>query len=104
MSKYTNGPWAESIDNLNEIIGPNDEVICKIEPIDQVGWTNLAREITWANSALISAAPEMLEALQEIIAACDKCAWSDNLSIVDEFTEEIENKARAAITKALGEN
>lgn len=104
MGKYTPAPWAESLDNLNEIIGPDEKVICKIEPMDQVGWTNLAREITWANSSLISTAPELLEVLQEIIAACDKCAWSDNLSIVDEFTEEIENKARLVIRKALGEN
>ncbi|MEX5385589.1 hypothetical protein WCE10_21380 [Cronobacter muytjensii] len=58
---------------------------------------NIAKEIT-----SVSAAPELLEALQMIIAACDACGKDDDKSLIDEFTQEMEDKARAAIEKATG--
>jgi hypothetical protein len=52
---------------------------------------------------LIAAAPEMFEALEAIIAACDRCEQIEKASLIDEFTEEIEQAARAAFAKAKGE-
>lgn len=56
-----------------------------------------------ANALLIAAAPELLEALEAIIGACDACEGRDDLSLTDVFTEEMEQAARAAIAKAKGE-
>ncbi len=47
-----------------------------------------------ANASLIAAAPELLEALQEIVTAADGEGWSQ---LDASFT-----KARAAISKAIG--
>lgn len=55
---------------------------------------NIALDARNANARLIAAAPELLEALQEIIAAADGEGWSQ---LDAGFT-----KARAAVAKALG--
>lgn len=54
------------------------------------------------NKLLFAAAPELLEALQMIIAACDRCEQDDDKSLIDEFNQEMEDKARAVIAKATG--
>ncbi len=54
-----------------------------------------------ANAALMATAPRLLKALQAIIGACDRCELSDDVSLIDEFTEEMENEAREAIAQAL---
>lgn len=41
-------------------------------------------------------------ALEAIIAACDRCTASNDLSLVDEFTEALESAGREAVTKAKG--
>ena len=53
------------------------------------------------NSDLIAAAPDLLDALQKIMGAIDRCEAEDEASLIDEFTEEMETSARAAIAKAL---
>ncbi len=53
-----------------------------------------------ANAALMSASPNLYKALKAIIDACDRCIQHENLSIVDEFTEDMEAEARQALTKA----
>jgi hypothetical protein len=51
---------------------------------------------------LIAAAPDLLAALQAIIGACDRSGGDDDKSLIDEFTGEMEEAARAAIAKATG--
>ena len=46
--------------------------------------------------------PALLEALKAIIDMVDRCVAEDDLSITDEFTDEMETKARAAISQAEG--
>ena len=55
---------------------------------------NIPLDARNANARLMAAAPELLEALQEIITAADGEGWSQ---IDAGFT-----KARAAVAKALG--
>lgn len=55
---------------------------------------NIPLDARNANARLMAAAPELLEALQEIIAAADGEGWSQ---LDAGFT-----KARAAVAKALG--
>jgi hypothetical protein len=46
---------------------------------------------------LLSALEERTKALQAIVDACDRCGKDDDRSLVDEFTEEMEAAARAAL-------
>lgn len=55
------------------------------------------------NASLIAAAPDLLEALEGIMDAVKRCEEDDDKSITDEFTEELEIVALAAIAKAKGE-
>lgn len=45
---------------------------------------------------------QLRAALAAIIKACDACEADDNKSLVDEFTEEIEQQARAALDATEG--
>ncbi|EIN1803827.1 hypothetical protein LOH90_004331 [Salmonella enterica] len=91
--KGTPGPWVAS--TTDRSIGPvsrdDDQSYGMIFPIAWVEFDG-NQEYQQANANLIAAAPELLEALQFIINDCSrmipKCA---------------EDKANAAINKALGE-
>jgi hypothetical protein len=50
-----------------------------------------------ANAALIAAAPDMLEALRELVIAAEAAGWD-----LDDLNAPILNAARAAIAKAEG--
>jgi hypothetical protein len=63
--------------------------------------TEHARLLTLAHRG--AAHRDVLDALKAIIAACDAAGKDDDLSIVDTFTAEIEDAARAAINKATGQ-
>ena len=84
--KYTPKPWSyEMRHDTNYAI-----ITCDIK-----GGDNLRGYCGEANARLIVAAPELLEALEEIVSAADGNGWSQldaNL-----------RKARTAIAKALGE-
>lgn len=90
---HTPGPWVEDEAGL---FGPGGEGICQIivsdeffgTPRDELPDAEVARCI--ANARLISAAPELLEALRHIVNGA--------LSL-PRFAEE---QARAAIAKAEG--
>jgi hypothetical protein len=43
---------------------------------------------------------DLLKCLKDIIGACDRCVQSDDVSLIDEFTDEIEQAAREAILRA----
>ena len=95
MSKHTPGPWVFSaIDSTEGFL-----VVEKARPQSLVatvckrngcGWA-CPHEEPWANARLIAAAPDLLEALREMLDAqvCGDCALCD--------------KARAAIAKAEGQ-
>jgi len=42
---------------------------------------------------------ELLLMLEQIIGACDRCVEDDNISLIDEFTEEMEQAARGTIAR-----
>lgn len=110
MSKHTPGPWKVFL--VKE--GPNKGQLLGIgEQRDGMGVTDAYGGL-WgsggeklANAHLIAAAPELLEALVEILGPLNVC--SDNPNIRDDTSLPIDltmgemRKARAAIAKARGD-
>ena len=84
MSKHTEGPWKHSttysVYGQNKMVASvyGDDPECK--PDDRLK----------ANATLIAAAPELLEALEEVIAISDR-------------KHDVWDKAKQAIAKAKGE-
>jgi outer membrane PBP1 activator LpoA protein len=101
MSSFTPGPWR--IDETahhdcgygrssNTIVGKNGEPVVLFDPSD--GEYAEALDPRSADALLIAAAPELLEALKEMLAYS---------GIIEERdTNYATNKARAAIKKATG--
>jgi len=83
MSGHTPGPWFS--DGLGWIRNSTETIAA----------LNLIRDEQWANARLITAAPDLLEALRDMVH------FAGLISSGDEFPE-IE-RARAAIAKATGE-
>ena len=89
MSKYTPGPW-----NCRRASAAGREIIVsEISPVDVavLSHRNKSQIEIDANARLIAAAPEMLDALIEILG------WQTNLPF------NVIAQARAAIAKATGE-
>ena len=89
--RYSPGPWkVKENGGRGKLVG--------IYAADDTGWF-IAEEVLEKNSNLIAAAPELLEALEDIVAAYSstvkKCGH-------DFFCKCPGDKARAAIKKALG--
>lgn len=90
-TKHTPGPWKVSFTNISEVKAENGARIAKCDKLN--GLVNLQ-----ANSRLVAAAPELLEALQlgkDFLIG--STAWTQ--AQADELTEKI----CAAIAKATGE-
>lgn len=88
MTKHTPGPWG-AIGADVKTAGPTSRVIC---------WTGIASDIALdevrANARLIAAAPDMLNALLDVLDF-----WDDpNMSM-----SELKGRVRDAIAKAQGE-
>ena len=86
MSKHTPGPWsvAETRHGYDTVIrGP------KSEPIALALIGGYSKKEGGANSLLVAAAPELLEALEDLVSEFGVCGLTE--------------KARAAISKATGE-
>lgn len=106
MSKHTPGPW-HVCDGCTHLI--SDEHLMTVAEARQIVSGNLrtgkteyvpGHQMQLANSKLIAAAPEMLEALREIanwnpVVSPDE---ENGMSIIDAI-----NIARAAIAKATGD-
>lgn len=90
MSKHTQGPW--TMHGPCEITGRYS--IVHNGPLAYVGDANQSGDGE-ANARLIAAAPEMLDALHELV----KYLGVD----VDNGLDELLTNARAAIAKATGE-
>jgi uncharacterized NAD-dependent epimerase/dehydratase family protein len=100
--KHTPGPWTalpEECDNpYVRIRGTRLGRRFKIANVMNAGYDDQhEREVeeTRANAALIAAAPELLEALQEVFMIGDRL-------VSDVYGYEFKEKARAAIAKATG--
>lgn len=98
MSKHTPGPWFETVvptsagSAINIHSADHRIAIIYVDGIRKGIDDELPRSIeNRANARLIAAAPELLEALQDL------CSF-------DLLTQEKWDKARAAIAKATGEN
>ncbi len=93
MNKHTPGPWNAT--KFNPVTGDIDDCYLYVEP----GIAVIERKVKGrdhhdtANARLIAAAPDLLEALSEII--------NDGGKFV--MTHELHRKARAAIARARGE-
>ena len=104
MSKHTPGPW-----QFHELRGDDGLGYIRPNPQDYLeiahhGDTGRSAEENRANARLISAAPELLEALELCINQLER----DTELLYDQFTPWAEiptalEKARAAIAKAEGE-
>ena len=101
-TKHTDGPWAHYNDKLrpqisssaiHEIHGPTGERIITWGGFDQC---DLPKPTIKANCSLIAAAPELLEALEQIVDAHFTLDYSRKNAAI--------RAARAAIAKAKGEN
>jgi hypothetical protein len=91
--KFTKGPWKAVKQDINDKYQIHHEngLICVIDEFD--------RTHIHANAHLISAAPELLEALEEM---CDMC--SDNLPPNSQRENCGNCKTGKAISKAYGES
>ena len=97
MTKHTRGPWeAFSLGNFIGVTGKKSDIA--YTRLKEITLDN-ARSIDEdeANAYLIAAAPELLEALQEILAI------DGHSSLTREDSDKLDAKARAAIAKATGE-
>jgi len=103
MSKHTPGPWKAQ---LRDGYGGQWEVERQWEVVatgETERWIADADSLTGcdeANARLIAAAPELLEALQEI-AECGSASMVANVWVE---LARVQNIARAAIAKATGED
>ena len=90
-TKYTEGPWsvAETRHNYDTVIrGPRGE------PIALTLIAGYTKKEGTANSALLAAAPDLLEALKWMVLRTEEGGYPDGKCLED---------ARAAIAKATGE-
>ena len=96
--KHTPGPWVADYDIYPIMVYSESQRRPTYDEIDNVYGEAMEfianTGCNKANARLIAAAPELLEALQEIIASSD----AGNASILDSLT----CKARASISKATG--
>lgn len=91
MSKHTPGPWTHYDDSKSHV--HRHEIVALGKTVARIYCTNGDEEEDAANARLISAAPQMLEALQTVlnIALMDKGHWA----------KTIEVEASAAIAAAI---
>lgn len=97
MSKHTPGPW-----HVAEEMDDDDNVLYTVEA-DNLPVADIYRKAEHeANARLIAAAPELLEALKELIA-WDLESLPGEVSLGYSGIEQDIAHAKAAIAKALGE-
>ena len=98
MSKHAPGPWRLSVTDDTLVRSVDNGLVAVAHGDYGCDW-----EVMEANARLISSAPDMLEALQELVAEWDaRHAAEDHRSGYTLDTAGIA-MARAAIAKATGE-
>ena len=96
MSKHTPGPWHYrtsdgSIGGIDSACGLSIAQAFQVKPISE----DLTQETRKSNAHLIAAAPDLLDALKELLLA-------ERLDDDDQILLSARVKARAAIAKAEG--
>lgn len=94
--KFTKGPWR--LDDDNELINDVGSVKIYSPFMEGFKWTGAEYHEAIANMHLISAAPELYDALKDIVEQWDTPNWK-----LTESTSVFIEKARAALRKARGE-
>ena len=91
--QHTPGPWAYIVPDGYVVRHP--QIYSDFGPVANATWLGENKlDQLKANARLIAAAPELLEALEEIVSAADGDGWS-------QLDADL-RKARAAIAKATG--
>lgn len=93
--KFTPGPWHEHREGFSTVYVEARLRAGVIQEVAACGPTEAGSEQQFANARLISAAPELLESLREVIGSL-------GVMVVDPDSCPEIIKARAAIAKALG--
>lgn len=96
-AKHTPGPWMPEFGEAYRVRAQQDggqvAIMMNLKGRHGLAGRRTGNEVA-ANARLISSAPEMLDALQEIVAAADGSGWA-------QLDATLAN-ARAAIAKATG--
>lgn len=95
MSNYTQGPWKESGEHGKVIRSRSNQIVANVKSL---GFADKNNKKLRANALLISAAPELLEALQVIVQN-----YSAVHGIADLEMHPAIHQAKLAIEKATGE-
>jgi len=91
MSKHTPGPWVQTPWDATAIFDAKNLQV----PIAQTYPADTSQKEAEANARLVAAAPQLLEALEAVLAY-----EGDDLPAPETFGTELYNKARAAIKAA----
>ena len=96
-SKHTPGPWELMEDRIpgSLELGANGRAICEI-------WRRNDPETENANASLITAAPDLLEALEAVMAILPVCPKNTGIAGIEARYNFAVVGARAAIAKAIG--
>lgn len=104
-AKHTPGPWERLTFSNHEL--QTDFAMIKIgERVHMVGYS----DVDWANARLIAAAPELLNALRELLSAYEQpdrlicCNGHECGCMGMSVHQEAEYYANATIAKAEGES
>jgi len=97
MTQHTPGPWYRDPYAENDIVSGTPEDGASICTMWEDGYKDEAQPR--ANANLITAAPDLLEALEDLVTLVDFIADEYDLSRMSET-----KAARAAIAKAKGED
>lgn len=106
MGKHTNGPWVIGDEN-NQCcfvqLGSAHNLTCNLDRQDcDTGKLVISRDEMLANARLISAAPCMYEALQEMVATYERYLETGIPADAEE-SKRLHDKMKAALKKADGE-
>lgn len=100
MSKYTPGPWEAEFGetyNVRDAGGGRLAMLTNLKGAYGMGGRRNGDEVA-ANARLIAAAPDLLEALQGLLAKCAADGWWLKADVIREM-----DATSAAIAKATGE-
>lgn len=100
-AKHTPGPWVVEVERVAEARIVGGDVTVALVLNDAPSHDHEAARAWRADASLIAAAPDLLEALEQLANRVDPGTKGRNISIAS-FVAALE-AARAAITKARGE-
>lgn len=102
MSKYTPGPWKQHPVHSNQILGC-DDVESNISATVAIVYGYNQEQVN-ANSHLISAAPDLLEVVQALLAARELPEFQKNPELLLDENCPLIDEARQARAKARGDH